>query len=242
MYSSHHRSSRRRAQGSSRRPQVPRAPPILPDPSLGRLIGVPIHICGNSAGHCVKCRLDQSHGSLLHYPIRGSDGQALYHSQVNVCVARGPRTPGTVPHELHGRIQDFDYTLQLGNHPADPGAWLFDRDRHLAEIGPIENHAAVISKPYGGAMAPALLMRRVNRPGQTYVIEYPRSCGAEHARPRLLGVGTGTSMARSGSGTGTARTTAKRPCASLGRTRATGTGIWTRSSPSSAMRRRRSRR
>ncbi|KAJ7098444.1 hypothetical protein C8R43DRAFT_964232 [Mycena crocata] len=220
MSSSHHRSSGKHAQGSSSHPQGRRAAPIFPDPSLGRLIGVPIHICGNSVQNCVKCRMDQSRAGIAQHPIRGSDRGALYHSQINVCVARGRRTPGIVPRELRRRIQNFDFTLQLEGNPRDPGTYVYfclprveacrpnldqgslivdtrrdeeprsrtyehrrvlpvdygvEEPRHQTRFGyggPERSDKVIISKPYGGAISPALEMERVREQGPTYLIEY----------------------------------------------------------------------
>ncbi|KAK7052750.1 hypothetical protein R3P38DRAFT_2861736 [Favolaschia claudopus] len=168
---------------------IPRPPPLIVNPSTGRAVGVPIHICSNGDRYCVSCFMLQSKRPGQYNTVRPShrsysnkrNGHMLVHNQINVCVASSPRpnpSTGLVPSELRSQLKNFNFTLQLANMDQmavtnDASSWLFSDRELLAIIGPMVNHSISVAKPYEQESGNTkMVMSRVNLEGPGYIVEF----------------------------------------------------------------------
>ncbi|KAJ7747147.1 hypothetical protein DFH07DRAFT_73938 [Mycena maculata] len=186
MYSrSYHHQQSHRKKTAAKAPEPKRPPPVIPTSHLGGQVGVPIHVCSNISAHCVKCRMPQNASAF----VWTSDGrQQLAHKKINVCVASEYRGANP-PRELQGRLQAFDFTVQLSNLPQDPTSWLFYGEQLVAVIDPMLHQVVNIGNPTSDPKhRRKVAMTRVDIAGPGYIVEYVMQ-GAP---------GTGTDVGRYG--------------------------------------------
>ncbi|KAJ7702704.1 hypothetical protein B0H17DRAFT_1042897 [Mycena rosella] len=104
-----------------------------------------------------------------HNYVVSSTRQPLKHSAINILHATRYRTASLkVPRPMQGRIDAFDFTVQLSELPADDTAWLFAKDRLLAIIGQLSNNVVMVRKPGGESLS----MTRIGTLGERYVVEW----------------------------------------------------------------------
>ncbi|KAJ6534194.1 hypothetical protein B0H19DRAFT_1185497 [Mycena capillaripes] len=168
-------------QGCSGQRATAKVAPVIPDPGLGDMVGVPIHICAENDSHCVKCNMPQRKRRDALNCVRTSDNKKwLLHNQINVCT-RGPNGSGA-PLSLRG----FNFTVQLPGIQAqaqdDISTWVFNQEGLIAVIGPMVNHQVTVTKPY--AQRPGsnntMVMSRVNQEGPGHRVEYILKSADQH--------------------------------------------------------------
>ncbi|KAJ7245332.1 hypothetical protein C8J57DRAFT_1355976 [Mycena rebaudengoi] len=150
---------------------IPVLPPDAPDPDLGGLIGVPMHITTSGHPHCEHRACQRHCGYNPGYTVGSEPGKTIEHLVTNVCARYGAyRRADALPRDLQGRVEATEYTFQYSDMKDDMSTWLFRAQTPVAIIHPPNfGHTLITSTDQPRRMSMTMRDMTMHRPGYTVV-------------------------------------------------------------------------